>query len=533
MDWLGQTTAWLRDWMAQQSWLDAWQPTIAATPDWALPAAAIATPILLWILLRLTWPKRAKAKHSAQSKDVAAGGIEFRGPTPVTGAAAPAAPEAAAPRTDAADVNTIVASGMSDAASPDASAQSLAKERTPPSEHVPSSPPDNHSQPTASDSDDPGVDDHLRRLRDPDLRAADEAVLFAAGQLSGVFGVEDKEAAIEAYERAVSHDPNHSHAWHQLGILYQEQSRTDAAVDAYEKALSTAANAGEEGVALCGLGNIAHDREDYAAAEDFQTRAAQKLEGIEDEIETRVRCVRAIANLKYRRGASDAERAALDARDLAKTHDLPEEELQCLHLLVGIATKRSNSADQERFLRESLALETRLDRKADQARSHHLLRALAGRRRDGAAAKIHGEQALALFRELENQEGIATELYLLGVIAKNNDEPERAYRIFEEALSIAEQIDLKRCMIDSLHKLGDLDYRRDRFDDAERWLSRALDLSTETGDVGAQALSLWTLGCVAEDRGDDARKRAYWTRARPLAEADGNTELVQEIDRAL
>jgi tetratricopeptide (TPR) repeat protein len=373
----------------------------------------------------------------------------------------------------------------------------------------------------------------LRRLRDPELRAADEAVAVAAGHISGIFGSVDKAKAIVAYERAVAHDPSLSHAWLQLGGLHGQVGHYDASKHAFEKALATAANAREEGVALWGLGLAASDRKDPTAAEDFFARAAKRLAGIDEETETRVRCAKNIASIKYARGDSDAQDAMLSARALAAANNLPEIELRCSHELIGLAKSRSREDDEARFLQDALVLETRLDRKKDQARSHQLLRALAGKRHDKAAQRLHGKQALSLFRELGNQQGIAVELYLLGVMARDDDEMERAYEMFAECLSIAEPIGLVRLVTDSLNKLGDLDYRRDRLDDAERWLNRALSISNETGDAQAQAIALYTLGCVAEDRGDHREKTANWTKALQRAQTAGDTAMAQNIDRLL
>ncbi len=50
---MGQAAAWLRDVLAQP-WLDAFQPAIAATPDWALLGSGPAALLLIALLLRLT-----------------------------------------------------------------------------------------------------------------------------------------------------------------------------------------------------------------------------------------------------------------------------------------------------------------------------------------------------------------------------------------------------------------------------------------------------------------------------------------------
>ena len=63
MDRIGQAAVWLRDLLGQQPWLDAWQPAIAQTPDWALLAAAPTLLLLFVLMLRLTWPRSQRSSR--------------------------------------------------------------------------------------------------------------------------------------------------------------------------------------------------------------------------------------------------------------------------------------------------------------------------------------------------------------------------------------------------------------------------------------------------------------------------------------
>lgn len=67
MDWVGQAAAWLRGALAQP-WLEAWQPTIARTPDWALLAATPTVLLLFALTLRLTWPWSRTSVANANAK---------------------------------------------------------------------------------------------------------------------------------------------------------------------------------------------------------------------------------------------------------------------------------------------------------------------------------------------------------------------------------------------------------------------------------------------------------------------------------
>jgi nephrocystin-3 len=63
MDWVTKAAESLRDFLGQQSWLDAWQPVLAATPDWALIATGPGFVLLLALLL---WAQIPRGKIAVQ-----------------------------------------------------------------------------------------------------------------------------------------------------------------------------------------------------------------------------------------------------------------------------------------------------------------------------------------------------------------------------------------------------------------------------------------------------------------------------------
>lgn len=324
MDWIQPTAERVRELLAGYTWLEPLQPSIAAAPDWALLAAGPAGLLLLLVLLRAIWPKRRPRKQLHAVKPEAP--VSQLPPTAATAQMAP---------------------------SPQATVQTRREPKSPAPTAV------TDAEPTASavapdQVADPEMETFQRRLQNPELRAADRAVMVAGGALVGITGETNEEVrrgeAIKSYEIAVSHDPAHSFAWSQLGGLYGQEKRYDASKHAFEKALATASSAAEEGVALWGLGLAANDRKESAVAEEFFARGAARLEGAADEVDKLVSCVKNIASLKFHRGASDAAQASQDARALARTHDLPEHELDCVHWLIGVALRGSRSAEMERPL---------------------------------------------------------------------------------------------------------------------------------------------------------------------------------------
>jgi nephrocystin-3 len=70
MDWLRQPAMWLREWLAQQPWLEGWHETIEATPDLALVAAGPGFLMLLAILVLVQAP-RGKRVTERPEKDEA------------------------------------------------------------------------------------------------------------------------------------------------------------------------------------------------------------------------------------------------------------------------------------------------------------------------------------------------------------------------------------------------------------------------------------------------------------------------------
>jgi tetratricopeptide (TPR) repeat protein len=398
-------------------------------------------------------------------------------------------------------------------------------------------------KPTAEDtadevrlSDDPDIAAFQRRVRDPELRAADNAMMAAAGALAGLMGEPEelrKKNAIKYYEVAVSHDPGLSHAWRQLGGLYGKEGRYEASKHAFEKALATASDAGEEGVALWGLGLAAADRKESAIAEEHFSRAASRLEGVDDEKETLVSCVKNVASLKYHRRAADAEQAIKDARALAKSHGFPEHELDCVHWLIGIARSASRTSDLEGLLPAALELEERLNRKGDQVRSHRMLSGLAQMRGDRSSARRHAERTCSLAHEVGDDENGAIAHYELGKMARDENDAEAAYTHLKQSLDLAQSHGNQRFLVEVLNQLGDLEYRCDKFDNARRFLERALSLAGEAGDSSGQAAALYVLGSVAEDLGDHDEKMRSWRAALERASAAGDAKMVENISALL
>ncbi len=67
MDWIGPSAVWLRGVLAQR-WLEAWEPAIADTPDWALLAAGPAALLLIALVLRFTGPGPRASPANAHAK---------------------------------------------------------------------------------------------------------------------------------------------------------------------------------------------------------------------------------------------------------------------------------------------------------------------------------------------------------------------------------------------------------------------------------------------------------------------------------
>src|SRR5262245_7665985 len=109
MDWLGVAAAWLRRLLAQQSWLEGLQPTIAQAPDWALIAAGPAFLLLLVTMVSASAPRGARrVEQKARAKE--------RAPPVKTSASPNVQSPPATPQIDtsAAGARTTPASGAKD-----------------------------------------------------------------------------------------------------------------------------------------------------------------------------------------------------------------------------------------------------------------------------------------------------------------------------------------------------------------------------------------------------------------------------------
>jgi hypothetical protein len=92
MDRIEQTAVWLRDLLGQQPWLDAWQPAIAQTPDWALLATG---PGLALLLAMLFWAQAPRGKRAAKHREPDASPSKVQAKAGTTAAPAAAATSSA------------------------------------------------------------------------------------------------------------------------------------------------------------------------------------------------------------------------------------------------------------------------------------------------------------------------------------------------------------------------------------------------------------------------------------------------------
>jgi tetratricopeptide (TPR) repeat protein len=343
--------------------------------------------------------------------------------------------------------------------------------------------------------------------------------------------LDDRPGQIAAYERASQINPGDASIWDMLGRLHGEDGQHGAAQLAFQKALQVAADPTEEGLALQGLGLIALSTNHLDSSIDYLQHALPLLLAAEDQAAAATRCAKCIGSIKRQRDEPDAEAALQRAFALARSHQLPEEELACLNELVKLAMSRRQSDEWERLLGPVLELEIRLGRKKDQARTHRVLGQFARQRNDVANWRHHVEHALRLSEDIDDEEGESLALYQLGIIARDQNQADRAYELFTRSLDIAEELEAKEHMIEVLTILGDLEYRCDKLDEAEDWLERALTFSIETDNLSGQAGALYTLGCVAEDRGDGREKIACWVRAAECARGSGDQRWAEHLSQ--
>ncbi|WP_156094942.1 tetratricopeptide repeat protein [Nocardia lijiangensis] len=257
------------------------------------------------------------------------------------------------------------------------------------------------------------------------------------------------------------------------------------------------------------LGNLAHLRGDYGAAERLYRQALAINEEVGDRL--------GIAGISHqlgmlaagRRDFTEAER--LYRQSLAIKQELGDSETIAvtLHQLGILAGDRGDFEEAERLYRQSLTVSEELGDAATIAITLHQLGILAGNLGDFDEAERLYRRSLAIKEELGNLSGIAASLHQLGMLAAGRGELGAAERLYRRSLEIREELGDLSGIAASLHQLGMLAEGRGDYGEGERLYRQTLAMSKELGDDATVAIAATSLGFLESARNQFA-EAVHW-----------------------
>ena len=290
--------------------------------------------------------------------------------------------------------------------------------------------------------------------------------------------------AAELYEglannqKASGNDEGEAVAYHQLGMIAEEQRDFAAAEQWYHKSLGITEKQGNEhGAAMTyhQLGRIAQEQRDFAAAEQW-----------------------------YRKALAIQEKQG-DEHGAANTY----------HQVGVIAAEQRDFAAAEQWYHKSLAIEEKHGNEHGAAISYHQLGVIATQQGDFAAAERWYHKSLAMEEKQGNEHGAALTYHQLGVIAEEQRDFAVAEQWYLKSLAIKEKQGDEHGAASTYAQLGLLARAKGNFEESGRRLIRAHSAFVHTNDAHMASLALQQFFVThrSADPDEQVKLLAMWDQA--------------------
>ncbi|MCP4594553.1 MAG: tetratricopeptide repeat protein [bacterium] len=173
-----------------------------------------------------------------------------------------------------------------------------------------------------------------------------------------------------------------------------------------------------------------------------------------------------------------------------------------------------------------------LERRGEAGTLHEMGNVRLGQRKFDEAWALH-EEARRLHREVGDRAGEAAVLHAMGRVRLTQGKFDEAWVLFEEALCAAREVGSRRGEAFTLHAMGAVRLKQRKFDEAWALFEESLRVHREVGNQREEAVTLCWMSYVrrAQSRSDEARVLSQ--QAAELAEACGDSELVEATRKAL
>jgi len=246
----------------------------------------------------------------------------------------------------------------------------------------------------------------------------------------------DVAKAVDSYQQAARLQPDHGETLDLLGHALVRAGRIDAAVRNFERILALDATPRRQVSALFGLGSIAKQRAEYAAASGLYDRAGTlaRSNGLREE-EIYVQLL--LAQLDLARGYGDYAEADLMMRQALAIHEARNDlanRANALGNLGALALLQGDAAAAEPIIEESVSLGTRLGWQSSVAYDLVNLASIATDLGDFDSADRRLDRAAMIAEAAELEELVPVIAFNRGDVAQARGDPELACTLWIEAL---------------------------------------------------------------------------------------------------
>lgn len=199
-----------------------------------------------------------------------------------------------------------------------------------------------------------------------------------------------------------------------------------------------------------------------------------------------------------------------------------------LNNLGNVAFNQGDYAAARLFHEESLAHSRQSGDQRGTAASLNNLGILAVELGDYEAARTLHAESLALKRTLGDKQGIAASLNNLGNVALNQGDYEAAFTLHTEGLALKREVGDRQGIATSLNNLGNIALTQGDYRTARPLLEESLVLQKAIGNRRGAALALCNLGDVAYHEGDSDTARALYTESLSIRWEVGDKQGIAE-----
>ena len=274
-------------------------------------------------------------------------------------------------------------------------------------------------------------------------------------------------------------------AYHQLGIIAEEQRDFKTAETWYKKSLAIKEKQGNEHGAASTyhqLGRIAQEQRDFKTAETW-----------------------------YKKSLAIEEKQG-NEHGAASTY----------HQLGRIAEEQRDFKTAETWYKKSLAIFEKQGNEHGAASTYHQLGIIAQEQRDFKTAETWYKKSLAIFEKQGNEHGAAITYHQLGRIAQEQRDFKTAETWYKKSLAIFEKQGNEHGAAITYHQLGIIAQEQRDFKTAETWYKKSLAIKEKQGNEHGAAITYHQLGRIAEEQRDFKTAETWYKKSLAIKEKQGN-----------